>query len=638
MRADPRSSNGATRLAAWCTAGLAVALLLIIAGLKWATFARFGSAMPDWDQWDAEALKLLVPWFEGDHFLARLFEPHNEHRVVITKLQNLLLTLFNGQWDSRLFAVANALIHAALGVAFWWQARRWFRAAWAQATVYLFAVILFGLPLAWQNVLGGFHSQQYWLAALSFAALVTLPFNRPGSAAWWGGVIAALFACLTMGSGFLAAVVAALVVGWRALRRDLSWGEAAPTLALGAVLLAIGFAIRVEVYYHAQLKAQTLHDFTFSLLRSLEWPLTGRDWAGLVLWTPWALLAGRALFGRGEKSGPAALAITALGGWVLVQLLATAYARGAGADYPASRYMDTLTFGAMVNVAALARLATEDGAARVSRFGLALLAAAWLALFTLGLRALLERNLAHELPDTRKYYDLAEQHMRGYLTTDDPQQLAFPDIPYPSAGGLIERLRHRCLRDVMPAEIHAALPLTAAEHATTAFRTGQISALQLDQAPRSGTSPATPALPSHRTWGSFGQEGAATTGTWRSAPLTATGKGWLKFEVAGQPEADGIRLELRDAATDRGLSRISPTRSPGDSWRAAYVPTPTVPFVVVAQDQSPTAWIAVSAPVEMGQLSYLAWRLTQHGMLIACGAAAAAVLLGGLMLVGNRRK
>jgi hypothetical protein len=61
--------------------------------------------------------------------------------------------------------------------------------------LYVFAVILFGLPLAWQNVLGGFHSQQYWLAALSFAALVTLPFRRAGSAAWWGGVAAALLAC-----------------------------------------------------------------------------------------------------------------------------------------------------------------------------------------------------------------------------------------------------------------------------------------------------------------------------------------------------------------------------------------------------------------------------------------------------------
>lgn len=637
MSTPPRTSGGLSWRERGLLTGLAAALLLIIAGLKWATFARFGSAMPDWDQWDAEALKLLVPWYEGDQFLSRLFEPHNEHRVVITKLQNLALTLLNGQWDSRLFSVANALIHAALGVAFWWQGRQWLDARWARATVYLFAVILFGLPLAWQNVLGGFHSQQYWLAALSFAALVTLPFSPPWSARWWAGVGAALLACLTMGSGFLAAVVAALIVGWRALRGTLGWREAAPTLALGALLLALGFATRVEVPYHAQLKAKTLHDFSVSLLRSLAWPLTGRDWAGLVLWTPWALVTGRALFGRGAKAAPAALAIATLGGWVLVQLLATAYARGAGADYPASRYMDTLTFGTLVNVAALCRLATEPAAERLSRLGLALLAAAWLTLFTLGLRDLLERNLEHELPDTRKYYVLAEQHMRGYLSTDDPRQLAFPDIPYPSAEGLIERLRHRSLRGVMPAEIRPALRLEAAAEDARAFPSTQTSALQLDAAPRIGTSPATPALPTHRVWGSFGVNGAATTGTWRSLPLTAAAGGWLKFEVAGQPGAEGISLELRDAVTDRTLHRITPSRPPGDTWRAAYVPAPAAAFVVVAVDQSPTAWIAFSAPVEMGRLSHAAWRLTQHGALIAALAAVAALMLGVIGLLTPRR-
>jgi hypothetical protein len=65
--------------------------------------------MPDWDQWDAEAGELFTPWFENDHFLTHLFTPHNEHRVILTKLQNLALVLLGGQWDSRLEAVTNAL-------------------------------------------------------------------------------------------------------------------------------------------------------------------------------------------------------------------------------------------------------------------------------------------------------------------------------------------------------------------------------------------------------------------------------------------------------------------------------------------------------------------------------------------------
>ena len=97
----------------------AACLFCVVLGLKWATFERFGSAMPDWDQWDAEAYYAIIPWFEHDHFLKNIFTPHNEHRVVLTKLQNLALTVLNGQWDARLQAVTNAILHSALATALW---------------------------------------------------------------------------------------------------------------------------------------------------------------------------------------------------------------------------------------------------------------------------------------------------------------------------------------------------------------------------------------------------------------------------------------------------------------------------------------------------------------------------------------
>ena len=129
-------------------------LFALIVGAKWSVFERFGSPMPDWDQWDAEAVELLIPWYESDHFLSHLFHPHNEHRVVITKLQNLALCLANGQWDSRLEASTNALLHAAIGTALWLFVRRRLAAAW-HAPLFVVLLALFALPFAWQNVLGG---------------------------------------------------------------------------------------------------------------------------------------------------------------------------------------------------------------------------------------------------------------------------------------------------------------------------------------------------------------------------------------------------------------------------------------------------------------------------------------------------
>ncbi|MCX6955846.1 MAG: hypothetical protein NTV51_27190, partial [Verrucomicrobia bacterium] len=610
------------------TAVFATCLFCVVLGLKWATFDRFGSAMPDWDQWDAEAVHSLIPWYEHDHFIDHLFTPHNEHRVVITKLQNLALVLLDGQWDARLEAVANAMVHSVLATALWLLARRRL-APFTHAPVWLLAVALFGFPLAWQNILGGFHSQQYWLLLTSFTAIVIWPFARPWSAAWWTAAAAATAALFTMGSGLLAAAVVIVVVAFRLIRRETALRPAWPTLAVCAVLVAAGVLTRHEVSYHDHMKAKTLHDFFFSIVHSLQWPVpSGFDWLAALLWLPWFLAAWKVL-----PSSPAAATsdvtasnhrqsgqiLLALGGWVLVQVLATAYARGAGADFPASRYMDTLTFGTMVNGLCLAWLlfpaSPSVSRPRLRHLPLAYLTLAWIVTLSFGLGDLLLRNLTQELPDAKKYYVKAEAHLRGYLATDDPAQLNFRDVPYPSADGLIDRLDHPCIRALMPAVVRPPLPLKVAS--TGPFLENHASELTLATAPHTGISAATFPLASLPTWGSFAPaDGPTAIGEWRSAPLTSRLGAWLKFETAGQlgESPATLALELRDARTDALLASVRPTKVPGDTWRAAYVRAPPAPFVVVARDQDSARWLAFSAPVEMGRLAYLGWRATRNGL------------------------
>lgn len=642
-------------------AAFAVCLFALIVGAKWATLDRYGSPMPDWDQWDAEGSELILPWFKGENFLQHLLHPHNEHRVIMTKLQNLALVLANGQWDARLETVTNALVHAALGVGFWlfaWRsmARRWL------PLFFLLLLALFACPVAWQNVLGGFHSQQYWLAALSFAAIVTVPFARPGGAAWWGGVLAAVLALGTMGSGFLAAAVILVALGWRLGTRELSFRAAWPALAAAGALVALGLFFRVEVEWHRDLKAKTVHDFVFNLLHSLQWPWRGKYWAALVLWLPWLMVAwqvartGWSRRSAGSAGVPArigatagedarapgapaalapqpaaALAILALGLWVLVQLLATAYARGAGADYPASRYMDTLTFGAAVNGLAAGWLLSRGGGWR-ARVPAAVAGLAWLLTFGFGLHNLVWHTVRWDLANSRTYYTKAESHMRRYLASDNPHQLAHPDIPYPSADSLMERLGEPVLRERMPVPLRAPLPLRPAPDQTTSFLENDARLDDSDRPPRRGLSPGTAPLDAQLSWGSFGDKGLAGQGIWRSAPLTTTFP-WLRFETAGDvgpPYNHAVSLALHDAATGEPLAEIVPSRRPRDSWRSAYVRAPARPFVVVARDASVGGWVAFSPPVEMGGLSYWAWQATKHGLTLLYFAAAATLGLFGL--------
>jgi hypothetical protein len=635
------------------TAAFAVCLFLLIAGAKWAIFDQFGSPMPDWDQWDAEGSELLIPWFDQDHFVTHLFNPHNEHRVVVTKLHALGLALLNGQWDSRLEAVTNATLHALLGVTLWLASCRWTARPW-RAPFFLLCAALFGLPIAWQNVLGGFHSQQYWLLGLSFAAIVTLPFARPWSSMWWVGAVAALLALGSMGSGLLASAVVLTVLAWRMGRREASFSSTWPTLTIAALAVGVGVVTRVAPAWHEKLKVTTLHDFVFSIVHSLQWPLREQDWAAGLMWAPWCLAAWRVVRTAPTETmdvlrSRAGETIVALGGWVLVQVFATAYARGAGADYPASRYMDTLAFGAFANALALVWLLSAPprrsaGGVRIAvpRRHTALLSAigmVWLLTLSIGVYNLLHDIVQHELRDARKYYTQAEGHMRRYLATNDGRQLAHGDIPFPSAEELIARLAHPRLRAMMPAPIRAPLTLSAAA-GSTGFAANDARFADPEQPPRTGLSPETAPLDAAITWGSFGTGGTAAMGVWRSGPLMAALAGYLKFEVAGHvaPGSRGVSLQLRDASNDALLADVRPTRVPGNNWRAAYVRTPTQPFVIVAEDRDDNEWLAFSGPTEMGELSHWARQATRHGLLITYFAGGATVLLGIAALVTARQR
>lgn len=659
------------RLGRYRRFGLTLALFVLVLGANWAVFDRYGSDMPDWDQWDAEDVYLLVPWYTHDHFVAHLFHPQNEHRVILTKLQNLATVVASGQWDVRIEVLFNTVLHAFIAVGLWCFARRWLARRW-HVLAYLVVAALYALPLSCQNLLCGFHNQQYWLIGLSFAAIVLMPWARTWSWQWWLGSISAILALGSMGSGcFAAAVIFGLVI-WRWLAREITARTAWPSLVVTVAVMAVGIATRVVVDYHEFLKAHSVGEFVLYLVRSFEWPFYLHDWAGLIMWSPWVVLTIVAVqrlwtaWRRGVPAEPAMtsqarLAIMGLGLWVVLQLLATAYARGAGANYPASRYMDTLMFGAAANAFALGwmlsnRTAPAAGRAAVghsveseslalasgrsSRVGTVVVGAwglVWLVSLAVGLRALVLSNVGGELPQNKTYYVECEAHLRAYLATNDPAELTHP-IPYLTAPLLVQRLEPAVIRRLMPSSVRPPLPLQPATSGT-GFLRNWASQRRLDTAPRVGLAPDMPALASRPTWGSYNARGLANEATWRSQPLTAPLHGWLRIETGGDIGKPGIRLELRDAATDRPLGSIRPSKLPGESWRTAYIKAPARPFIIFAQDASPRGWLAFSAPVEMSNFSYWAWQVTKNGLLIAeiAGGAIVVLALGSLVSGSGRR-
>jgi hypothetical protein len=592
-------------------------LFILVLGAKWTTIRQFGSSVPEWDQWDAEGLHLLVPWFESHLTVADVFQPHNEHRVVLTKLQALALVLVNGQWDAELECLVNAALHSALAAGLFVLGRRHFAGRW-QALLFVLLAALFGLPLAWQNVLGGFHSQQYYLLGLSVAAIALVPYGTAGSPAWWMGLACLGLALLSMASGFFAAAIVVGLLVWRWGRGAIPFRQAAGPLALGTGLCAVGWFTRVEVDYHAGLKAHSAAEFLKALALNLQWPAQGPLFLGAVVWAPWAAMTWRALR-RPVAPPPAEGVLIGLGAWVWLQIAATAYARAGGGGAPASRYLDTLVIGIVVNALALAAAARRP---RPERRRTSVVAGiAWIALVAHGIGTAAVHDLRDDLPAIGAYHARADLHVRDYLATGNIRHLTQGDIPYPSSEALVERLAHPALRDLMPPAVRTPLAVTAPAAAPFA----EVPADDV------GTGPGPQRL-GRVFWSSFQAEPPASDRAWLSEPFPVRPGRRLQFRIAGLTAPGQLGLEVRDAAGESRPIPVALNPAADGRWRTTYAAVPPGNHRLAAFDRDPQLWLAFTQPVEVGRLTYWVPRLLRQGPLLMILAAGVA----GLALLGGR--
>ena len=612
---------------------LTVSLLLMVVGTKLVVVNRSGSDLPEWDQWDAEGLQVLLPWQQGSLGLADLFRAHNEHRIVLTKVLGLAQAAVVGQWDARVQCIVNAFIHASLAAGlFWWGGQSlvpWARAAWFSVLLVLFAP-----PIAWQNVIAGFHSQQYFLLGFSVAAIWLLPFHQPYSGRWWTGIIALALAFFSMGSGFLAAATIVAVSCLQFLCRNKTLPAIAPTALVGLAVTAIGWFTRTTVDHHDSLRAQSLGEFFTYLMNSLRWPAGGSGAIAVLIWAPWLIVVIRFLLRAKGSAEALPTRAAALGGWTLLQILASAYARGAGGGEPASRYMDTLGLGLTFNALAAILLCSDRSAQRPVRWMYCALALAWTGVVGSGLNKLVRENVVNELEGwVVAYHREGEERTRAYLATGERVHLESDQIPYPGAGAFIERLNHPELRALLPASVRPPISLSQASgggFAATDFGYPRPAGQP------TGLSPETPERPHGVVFGSFGTEG---NGRWESQPLSRPSHHWLRFEVAGNPDSSAVTLRLVDPESKAVLRTVVPASGPAGAWRPAYVEAPDRPFVVVAEDSATDRWLAFTEPVEMARISRWGEIVASRGPVFAVAGSGLAFLaiLGSLTALRRER-
>ena len=141
--------------------------LIILISLKLLLIQYAGFPQPVWDQWDAQGLYLYVPYLDGNLTLSALFEPHNEHRILTTRILSLALLLANGQWDPILEMVVNSILHIISFLILIKIISTISEKKITQVTIFV-GMFIWMLPFGWDNALSGFQSQFYLLLIFSF--------------------------------------------------------------------------------------------------------------------------------------------------------------------------------------------------------------------------------------------------------------------------------------------------------------------------------------------------------------------------------------------------------------------------------------------------------------------------------------
>lgn len=589
-------------------AALLLGALCLIVGAKFQLLARCGSDVPYWDQWDAEGEHLLPPYVEGRLTAQQLFQPHNEHRPVFTRL--LTLALFEAgeqQWDPRPQMLVNAFLHggfALLLIAFGVRAldRTW---SWIFA---ILAVLFFSSTVTWENTLAGFQSQFYFVLLFSALHVGGTLLARPGSRAALVAPLAGVAALFSMASGPLSAMAVIAAVAVRALRdRGLSRHDVW-TLASNAALVALGLGLKADVPGHAVLKAGSFAVWVDAWLHELAWPIVHPAGALLGIVAPLAALWA---YWKRKLDGPVALTVLAMAIWAGLQAAALAYARGGDNRGYSWRYFDTLGACALIYFLTLAcvvhalpgfwrRLGQVVGVAT------AIMLAVTLARET---RAA-ERDVLTQMPG---YNAARRDSVRDYVATGDTAKLdrkPWEELPYPSPQRLAELLDRPVVRRILPPSLRPPTPFAPDTQRTIGFEEN-------------------PALPDPapnglRSWRSNG----AAAAHFESAPFPTQYSRVTVF-AAGAVGPAQLALIATDGRTVTPLSAVELT----PRWRRLNFSVSPGEYRLAATPRD-SAWMAVTQPVTTSPLSAWAakaphawpWFVTAGAMLLA-GSLLVSVLI-----------
>ena len=242
----------------------------------------------------------------------------------------------------------------------------------------------------------------------------------PAGSRWWIiGVGAALLACLSMASGFLASVALVVLRALKLAKKRSSFQDFWITAAVSFGMIALSLYFRVTVPLHEVLKAASLSAWFAAFGRAPGLAVFGPPLAAFAIYSPAiALLISYCWKRRAaldQEDSRLAEALLGVAFWVVLQAAAIAYGRGGdGSQSPGSRHMDLLAPGALVNLFAVVTLLRAYRQSAWIQRGGNLMGTAWMIWMLYGV-IWTSHNQFSQCLVRHGGIRIAEEHIRAYV-------------------------------------------------------------------------------------------------------------------------------------------------------------------------------------------------------------------------------
>jgi hypothetical protein len=349
--------------------------------------------------------------------------------------------------------ILNAIIHvAALGILVGFLSTAVGKSlAWGVAC---FACGIYMIPFGWENSLSGFQTQFYLLLLLSFILLWISSLFYPSFLVIYSAIFQSILLVFTMASGSLSVFVAVMVLCFRrlCLKQRIPW-----IFIFTLLFISIsGIFATPSIEGHSILKASSFSQFIVAIGALCAWPLRPISLSPLTAVLP-ILMQMPLLFAlvicfrqRAMNSRPLVF-FFAMSIWFGLQVLALAYGRAA-ACY-ASRYLDVLCVGLVINFAAILFLLQKS-------YGLfkhvcIIVSALWFLGFGVGLYQGVP-VLRMQILSKAEFSKMQEINVQNYLITGNSNYIfgsGHMEIPYPDPSRLMQLLNDPIIRSFLPPQL-----------------------------------------------------------------------------------------------------------------------------------------------------------------------------------------